>query len=290
MNNNMTAIVSLFARYYHSEYSNIKIYNDALAHKLISKEEIKNISKSMSEGIKFFNPNYNGNNPLEWIVNNNLAPQILARSKFNQSHLINDIKLGLKQYVIIASGYDTSGYLINNSINVYELDKKDVIEDKIDRLKKAKIKNDNVTYISCDFNSNWIDNLLNTDYDKTKKTFCSLLGISYYLDKDIFKKTIKVLSDNIPTGSSIVFDYPNEIETKKEIINKKLAKGANEEMKSSYSYNDILNIAEEANMLIYEHLTSYDIDKYYFYNYNTINPNNKIISPKGVSYCLMVKR
>ena len=70
-----------------------------------------------------------------------------------------------------------------------------------------------------------------------------MLEISYYLDKDIFKNTIKELSNIIPKGSSILFNYPNTNETEKEITNKKLASGANEEMKSLYFYNDIERIA-----------------------------------------------
>lgn len=290
MEKNMTALISLFARYYHTKNSNIKIYSDTYAEQLLSNEEIINISKNMEEGIKFFNSNYKKDNPLKWIVNNNLAPQILARSIFNKNHLLNDIKLGLKQYVIMACGYDTSAYLVNKSINVYELDKPDMIEDKIRRIQKSNLEKKNITYIKCDFNNNWIENLLDTTYDTSKKTYVSLLGISYYLDEDIFFNTIKLLSKNIPSGSSIIFDYPNEIETSREIINKKLAHGAMCDMKSNYTYESICKCASDNGLLIYEHLNSDDINKYYFYDYNTLNPDNRIYAPKGVSYCLMVKR
>ncbi len=290
MKNNMTALVSCFARYYHTANSNIKIYNDTLAHIILTKAEIENISKNMMEGIKFFNHNYDGDNPLKWVVNNILAPSVLARSAFNEKHLLNEIRLGLKQYVILGSGYDTSGYKINDKVSVYELDKKEMIEDKIKRVKSASINTQNINYISCDFNSNWIESLLESSFDKNKKTFCSLLGLSYYLDKNIFKQTISILSKNIPTGSVIVFDYPSNFETKKEIINQSLAKEAGEEMKSKYSYKDIENIAQSSNMLIYEHLNYQDINNTFFYDYNTLNPSNKIFAPEGVEYCLLVKQ
>lgn len=67
----------------------------------------------MKNGIIFFNSNCKGDNPLEWIVNNNLAPSALARSTFNEYHLLNEINLGLKQYLILASGYDTYFYDYN---------------------------------------------------------------------------------------------------------------------------------------------------------------------------------
>lgn len=237
----------------------------------------------MTSGIKYFNPNYDGDEPLKWIVNNNIGPSVLARAAFNEKHLFNDIKLGLEQYVIIASGYDTIGYKVNKKIKVFELDKKEIIEDKIKRTKN--FDNENISYISCNFNENWILDLLNSGYDKNKKTFCSLLGISYYLPKSTFSKTIKLLSDNMPKGSSIIFDYPNEY---KETKTEELAKLANEEMKSNYSYDEVLKIAELSNMQIYEHLESVQIDNTYFYDYNTLN-TIKLKAPKGVSYCLLVK-
>lgn len=290
MNKNMTALVSAFARIYHTKNSNIKIYNDIYADKIISENEYNKISETMKNGISFFNPDYKGDNALKWIVNNNLAPSVLARSIFNEHHLLNEIKLGLKQYIILASGYDTSGFKVNNKLKIFELDKKEMIEDKLNRINNAKLDKTNITYIKTDFNKDWINDLISSNYKKTEKTFCSMLGISYYLDKETFKNTIKQLSNVIPKGSTILFDYPNILETKKEKLNQQLAACANEEMKSIYSYEDIENIAEDSNMLIYEHLNNSAIDNTYFYDFNTLNPNDKIIAPIGVSYVLLVKR
>lgn len=290
MNKNMTALVSAFARLYHIKNSNIKIYNDMYAEKIITEDEYYEISTNMKNGISFFNPNYKGTDPLKLIVNNNLAPSVLARSIFNEYHLFNEINLGLKQYIILASGYDTSAFKVNNKLKIFELDKKEMIEDKLNRVNNAKLDITNITYIKTDFNNDWINDLTINNYNLNEKTFCSMLGISYYLDKETFKNTIKQLSNIIPKGSTILFDYPNTFETKKEKLNQQLAKGANEEMKSVYSYKDIEKIAEDSNMLIYEHLNHNDIDNTYFYDYNTLNPNDKIIAPIGISYVMLVKQ
>lgn len=290
MNKNMTALVSAFARLYHIKNSNIKIYNDMYSEKIITEDEYYEISTNMKSGISFFNPNYKGTDPLKLIVNNNLAPSVLARSIFNEYHLFNEINLGLKQYIILASGYDTSAFKVNNKLKIFELDKKEMIEDKLNRVNNAKLDITNITYIKTDFNNDWISDLTINNYNLNEKTFCSMLGISYYLDKETFKNTIKQLSNIIPKGSTILFDYPNTFETKKEKLNQQLAKGANEEMKSVYSYKDIEKIAEDSNMLIYEHLNHNDIDNTYFYDYNTLNPNDKIIAPIGISYVMLVKQ
>ncbi len=288
---NITALVSCFARAYHNKNNKIKIYEDNFAEKILSKEEYNSISYNMSNGIKFFNPNFVGNNieALEWIVNNNLAPSILARSAFTAKSIERDKVLGLKQYLIFASGYDTYGYN-DKDLKCYEIDKPEMIDDKIKRIKNANIENSNVQYIKSDFTeNNWQEALLNSDIDFSEKIFCSLLGISYYLTKEQFYTMIKKISNLMCKGSCMVFDYPLEEDSEKENINRQLAKGANEEMKSKYSYQELELKLQEYNLLIYEHLDNKDIDEQYFKKYNSIS-DNKIYAPKGVNYCLVVKR
>lgn len=132
MNKNMTALVSLFARVYHAKNSNIKIYNDIYGEKILTKKEYTMIYNSMKQGIKYFDKDYNGDNPVEYIVNNNLAPSLLAGSIYNEDKLQREIKLEGKQYPILASDYDASAYKVNNKIKVFELDKEEVIRDKKD--------------------------------------------------------------------------------------------------------------------------------------------------------------
>lgn len=288
MLDNMTALISCFARSYHTDNSNIKIYDDKFARKMLIDEEYKNISSSMTEGVEFFNANYRGSDPLGWIVNNHLAPAILARSSFNERHLNNEIKLGLCQYVLLGAGYDTSGYKVNSKVNVFELDRIEMIIDKKRRVENAHINSSGVSYIGCDFNKNWINLLLESGFDRSKKTLFSILGVSYYLEKETFFEMIKLLSNNMESGSSIIFDYPvgdDDYNRKKE----ELARGAGEVMKSKYSRKDILKLCSLCGLHVYEDLDSDDIDRDYFYDYNTINPNNRIYAPKGVNYCLLVK-
>lgn len=43
-------------------------------------------------------------------------------------------------------------------------------------------------------------------------------------------------------------------------------------------------------MYIYEHLNDIEMTNEYFYDYNTLNPNKKIVAPNGVAYCYAVKK
>ena len=98
MNKNITALVSAFVRGYHNKDNIIRVYKDSIASKILTEEEYDLMSKNMVNWINYFNPNYNGNNPLKWIVNTFLAPSVLTRSIFNEGHLLNEIKLGYQFY------------------------------------------------------------------------------------------------------------------------------------------------------------------------------------------------
>ena len=97
---NLTALMSSYVRAYHSANSNIKIYSD-MSKEILGKDYDK-ITGYLSAGISYFTSDYKGLDPVNWIVNNVLAPSVLARSSFNFKHLQNEIKLGLKQYLILA--------------------------------------------------------------------------------------------------------------------------------------------------------------------------------------------
>lgn len=288
---NMTALVSAFVRCYHQKNSNIKIYNDNYSTKIITEEEYNNILENMSKQIKFFNPNFRGNQQeaIDWIVNNQLAPSVIARSAFCKHSLDIAIKIGCREYLVYASGYDTSA--LNQNIKCFEIDKPEMIEDKINRLKSNNINIDNIEFIKANFEkAKWINNILNSSYNQNLISFNSLLGISYYLTREKFSNMIKEISNIICEGSSILFDFQTVEKSKETLINEKLAKAAGEEMKSKYTYEDIENILTENGLKIYEYLDDKKVTQEYFYNYNTLNPNNRIIVPKGVAYILAIKK
>ena len=292
--NNITAKICCFIRSYHYKNNKYKIFNDYIAEKILSDDEYNAIANYMSNGIDFFNKNFKGTkeDALRWIVNNRLAPSVLGRSAFCERALENAINLGCSEYLIFASGYDTFAYRNNvSNLNVYEIDKKEMIEDKIKRLNNSKINIKNVNYISCNFtDTDWINNIINSSYNKEEISLCSLLGISYYLTKEEFFNMLNSISSIIKIGSSIVFDYPTTTESIETRTTEQLASSANEEMKSKYTYKELESILYENGLLIYEHSDADEITNTYFKEYNIRNKDNKIIAPRGVCYLLAVKR
>lgn len=299
----ITALVSAFSRAYHSKNNEVKIFDDTVAEKILTHNEYEQISKTMAEGIGFFNPSFSGtqNEALRWIVDNQLSPSPLGRAAFTEQSLCNAVRIGALQYVILGAGYDTFAYrqpIWAKNLQIFELDQIAVAEDKRNRLKNSGISiPDNLCYINADFtNQLWQDELQNNSkFDSKKITFCSLLGVTYYISKDDFKNLISSLSGMLTEGSSLVFDYPDDLSdtTQSDSRAKKqtmLAKQANEKMCARYSYNELEKTLAEYGFLIYEHLTPSEITEQYFADYNKANPQHIITAFDNVNYCLAVKK
>ena len=57
---NMTALVSAFARAYHYRNNHTWVFADPVAEKMLTDEEYTAISQNMSQGISFFAPEFRG--------------------------------------------------------------------------------------------------------------------------------------------------------------------------------------------------------------------------------------
>jgi methyltransferase (TIGR00027 family) len=278
----LTSLVSAFGRAYHSKYDTPKIFDDFIANNLISEEEFSAISKNMIDGIQFFNKDVgqrfkdNTEEILKWITQVQLSPTPLARSAYCEKVLLNEVKLGVKQYVILGAGLDTFGFRypeLKNRLQIFEIDHPATQELKKKKLEEAKLNIPNhLHFVSMDFTSKFShQDLVDEGFDN-KKTFFSFLGVSYYLTKEENADLINHLFANVPSGSSIVFDYADEkLFEEKGMSNRvenmvKMASASGEPMKSCFTYNEIENMLEKSGLLIYEHLTPTTINGLFFKN------------------------
>ncbi|MDR5588934.1 class I SAM-dependent methyltransferase [Clostridium aquiflavi] len=299
----MTALISAFSRAYHSIQNTEKVFDDYLAKDILTQNEYEEIVSNMSKGIKFFNPSFEGtqDEALRFIVDNQLSPTPIGRAAFTEKSLENAVKIGAKQYLIFAAGYDTFAYRQPDwakNIQIFELDHPLTGIDKQKRIQSVITeKPSNLHYIPIDFTEKtWERNLIEClQFEQNKISFCSLLGVNYYLTKEDFEHAINTISSIVPKGSSIVFDYQDEdTYTPKagERVKKQIAMTSvsNEKMLASYSYLELEKLLAHSNFLIYEHLTPNEITKQYFKKYNQSNPEHPIKAFDNVNYCLAVKK
>ncbi|MED1265907.1 class I SAM-dependent methyltransferase [Bacillus mycoides] len=276
----ITSLVSAFGRAYHSEFDSSKIFDDYVAKDLISQKERNDIETNMVQGIHFFNTDIaqqfqdNPKEILKWITQVQLSPTPLARAAYCERVLLHEITLGAKQYVILGAGLDTFSFRhreLENEIEIFEVDHPSTQAFKIQRVKEAEYEiPNNLHFVSMDFTKGFSKQTLVNEGFENKKTFFSLLGVTYYLTKEELSSLIERLFAMVPEGSSIVFDYPDEnLFTENGLSNRvenmvKMAAVGGEPMKSCFSYTEMEALLEKAGLLIYEHLAPKDIHTLYF--------------------------
>lgn len=290
--NNLTAKISCFARAYHHRENKIQIFSDDKAFLLLGKE-YDMIAQNMKQGVSFFLPEFKGTaeEGLRLIVNKQLSPSVLGRSAFCEEMLQSEKRLGCRQHVVFAAGYDTFGVRNDDeSLSVYELDLPEVLVDKVEKIKEAGLE-DCAVKVPCNLvESTWTQKLLEKGYNPGRKAFGSLLGISYYLNEQDFKLLIENIGKIMAEGSAICFDFPLREESREARINRTLAKGAGEEMKAAYSYGEIEKLLSECGFIIYEYLDDDAVTERFFSEYNLHNPECTVTAPKGVGYVLAVRK
>lgn len=281
-NPSLTSIISAFGRAYHSQFDQPKIFDDYLAERLISEDEYEDIKVNMIQGIGFFNQEiaqkWKGNSEqiLKWITQVQLSPTPLARAAYCEGVLLNEVRLGAKQYVILGAGLDTFCFRhqeLQDTLDIFEVDSPITQEFKKKKLEQAGFEiPSNLHFVPMDFSKTFSGQPLIEAGFAGKKTFFSLLGVSYYLTKEELSSLIAHLFALVPTGSSIVFDYADEtLFEEKGVSNRvenmvKMAAASGEPMKSCYSYSEMEWLLEQCGLLIYETLTPEKINERYFSN------------------------
>ncbi|MCM3208006.1 class I SAM-dependent methyltransferase [Paenibacillus illinoisensis] len=278
----ITSLISAFGRAYHSQYDSPLIFDDHLAKALISPQEFEQIREQMVQGIHFFNPEMadmgkeDPDKILRLITQVQLSPIALARAAYCEQVLLHEVNLGAKQYVILGAGMDTFALRtpeLNDSLHIFEIDHPATQQFKSDRLSWANLSiPDNLHLIPMDFAHGFAyENLISKGF-KNQKTFLSLLGVSYYLSKEVLFNLLRQAFADLPSGSSMVLDYADErLFEEKGVFNRvenmlKLAASSGEPMQSCFAYHEIEGMLADAGLLIYEHLTPDDIQERYFNN------------------------
>ncbi len=280
MNNkaSITALMSSFGRAFHAENEKNPIFADTKAKELMTDEEYQSIGSYILGGIDFFAPEKKGTfasdeAALRYLVNTQIAPTPLARARFCEDSLKTAMHTGTEQYVILGAGMDTFAFRepdFMRKYKVFEVDHPLTQADKKERIKMASLEiPDNLSYVPVDFSTdNLNEKLLMAGFDPSKKTFFSWLGVSYYLSLEQIEKMLDSVAGLSAEGSSLVFDYADENLFRSDIKRVQnmiaMAAAGGEPMKTCFSYEQLEKLLEKHQFLIYELLTTEDIQENYF--------------------------
>ena len=294
----LTALMSAFARAYHTENATTPVFADSIAKQLFSEEEYRAMCGYVLGGIDFFAPDKkgefkSGEEALKYLVNTQLAPTPVARAKFCEDALKTAVLTGTSQYVILGAGLDTFALREReflNKFSVFEVDHPATQADKRARIDRAGLTlPEKQHFVPVDFaKDNLAQKLLDAGFDPKKKTFFSWLGVSYYLTIEQIANTLKSIADISADGSCVVFDYADEnlfSSNERRVKNMlAMAQAGGEGMKACFSYEQLEKLLEENGFLIYELLTEQDIQNTYFKGKN----NNEISAFEHINYVTAV--
>ena len=210
---------------------------------MLGKEEYESIYEMIKSGLDG-SQNFSREDT-EQIINEYFAPIPLSRIHFNEIRLRDfAAENGKIQYVICGAGSDTFSFRNDNeNIEVFEIDHPDTQRYKLEKIRELEWNiPQNVHFVSVDFErERMCDKLIAAGFDPAKKTFFSILGVSYYLTLDVFADTLRQMAELSSLGSTVVFDYP--IKTgdfpRRVARLEKITEELGEVMRGGFDYNEV---------------------------------------------------
>jgi methyltransferase (TIGR00027 family) len=214
-----TAMGTAFMRAYHAAHDHPKIFDDFLAHRLITAEEYQIIEGRHLKMFRIADPERAATYPDQtsalagWMQSG--APQAitLARARYAEDNLEQAVRQhAVTQYVILGAGMDTFAYrrpdLLAN-LQVFEVDHPATQTFKRHRLRQmdgdppARLH-----FVPVDFDrENLAAALRRSPFEPQAPSFFGWLGVTYYLTREAIRATFQAIAEVAPKGSAVIFDY-----------------------------------------------------------------------------------
>ncbi|NDL66809.1 class I SAM-dependent methyltransferase [Anaerotalea alkaliphila] len=135
---------------------------------------------------------------------------ILCRNRYIDDVLDDAIRDGFKTVVNLGAGYDTRALRVQGiqDLKVYEIDAREVIDEKRRRMRQAGIKfPSNLRFVPIDFDrQNLREELEKARCDPSDKTLFIMEGVTQYIAREAFEDTLRFVGAAAP-GSRLVFTY-----------------------------------------------------------------------------------
>ncbi|MBP5175468.1 MAG: class I SAM-dependent methyltransferase [Treponema sp.] len=217
----ITAKLCSFARAFHSNFGEKKIFDDYLAFDLMGKnqyEEMGQLIENGFDGSKYSQKKWFCHENIMDALYNYILPIPLSRISFAEKELADFASKysgsGKKiQYVICGAGMDSFAFRnTNENIHVFEIDHPDTQKYKKERINELEwMLPKNLTFVPVDFTKDSLrEKLLENGFNPGLPTFTAILGVSYYLELPVFEETLKIISDLTSDESRIIFDFPDK--------------------------------------------------------------------------------
>ncbi len=272
-----TAISTACNRAYHSLHDNPKLFDDFLACRLIPDDMRVRMEQHLTgkevDEIERAGSYSNQTIPTGSLVK---ATIVLSRSRYTEDKIEEDVKQGLKQYVILGAGLDTFAFRqpeLMKQLEVFEIDHPVTQEFKLHRLAELGWKHPTkLHFVPIDFTKeNLIVGLTRSSaYDRNAKSIFSWLGVTAYLTREEIFATLTSITKIAPVGSAIVFDYMDsnafisgksspEMQKKLEFLRK-----IGEPMRTGFNPSTLAEDLANLGFRLKENLSPPDVERRYF--------------------------
>ena len=137
---------------------------------------------------------------------------VVMRARFAEDALEQSVAEGVRQYVIIGAGMDSFAFRkpdILERISVFEIDHPVTQRKKLQRIARAGLEvSTNHHFVAADLSqTSPLAALAASPFDPSLPSFCSLLGVAYYLTPATLESTARSLADGMARGTRLVLDY-----------------------------------------------------------------------------------
>ena len=136
----------------------------------------------------------------------------LIRARYAEQALEAAVVAGITQYVIIGAGMDS--FALRRSdlmprLQVFEIDRPAMQKIKQKRLQRAGLDMPRgLHFVPADLERIPVMNALSeSGFEPARRAFLSLLGVIYYLPRDVLASTVRSIVGGVAAGSQLVVDY-----------------------------------------------------------------------------------
>lgn len=274
-----TALMSAYIRGYHAMHDAPLIFDDFLAHRLLTEQERTILEQHLSKYIQAIDPAKAASCPdhttaLAWSMQF-MAGNFLSRARYAEDSLEEAIKSGIQQYVILGAGMDTFAYRypeMLEHLQVFEVDHPSTQAFKRNRIADLGWKESaKLQFVPIDFTKESLAiALTRSSYNPQAPSFFSWLGVTHYLPHEAVFATLRSIVDIAPVGSIVVFDYydtdafvPEKAAKRVQVILKS-TRQIGEPVNSGFDPTTIASNLSGLGLRLVENLDPSDIQRRYF--------------------------
>ncbi|MDE3212795.1 MAG: class I SAM-dependent methyltransferase [Bacteroidota bacterium] len=203
-----------------------------------------------------------------------LRASMVARARFVEDLLAQEVTSGIHQYVIIGAGLDTFAFRnpeLASLVEIFEIDQTETLQWKEKRLTEIGLSiPKNLHFVSVDFEvDSWLLKLTRSGFDPHKPGFFSCTGVSLYLSKVAISSLLEQIT-HLQSGTVIAItlylplDLLEEPDRYLHQIAEKGAREAGTPFHSFFTSEEILQLAERMKFRKFETIDHIELRKRYF--------------------------